>query len=329
MKWHRNFSILMYQRDAAKKYLLLLLLTLTSSTIFASTYYNLAGSDVSNTSSWGTSSDGSGAHPSDFNTLGDIFRLVNGATSTIGANWVMNNNTLIVGDGSAAINFTIPGAYSLTNSGTSVVNVSANATLTIQNDSYYPTFGSLDAASTVNYAAAATTQLIRSAVYGNLTLSNGSGSQLMGDVTVEGELLLSGNSVLDANGKSITINGTISGMNTSNYLNSNSWAANLTIGATSTPGTLYIGGGYFGNITVNAPGGSVMIAPAGTAFVSIFNSINIASGATLDMGTLPVLDGSGISMTTSISGTFKTECVAGSGYDPVPMGKTWGGDIYL
>ena len=168
-------------------------------------------------------------------------------------------------------------------------------------------------------------QYVMQGSYNNLTISNGYGNIAMGAITVDGELLLTGNSVLDANGKNITLNGTVSGMNTTNYLNSYSWATNLTIGASGDLGTLYVGGGYFGSITLNTSGGLLNIVPAGTVFVSIYNSINIASGATLDVGMLPVLDGSGIGMTTSIGGTFKTECIAGSGYDPVPMGKTWGG----
>ena len=284
-------------------------------TISGAQFYNISGTDVSNLNNWGTSTDGSGAHPPNFTTPTTVFNLVNGAFATIGANWVITDATLNVGNGSSAINFTIPSTFSLTNMGASVVNVLANGTVTIQNNTY-PMLGVLDNASTINNNASAIGQPVLPNTYGNLTLSNGAGNFAGGNVSVNGVLAFSGGSSLSIPGTTLTLNGTVSGMDLSDFIfTGGANTANLVIGATGPVGTLNfgIGNGFLNNFSMTGAGGSVIINDA----LEVGNSLSIAAGATLDMGANQITGG----FTPSVSGTLKTAFTG----NPVPSGLTWGG----
>src|SRR4051812_4893379 len=89
----------------------------------ATTYYNKSSGTgaLQVLTNWGTNTDGTGTAPSNFTTSGNVFNLYNGSTATISGTWVVSAGTLVVGNGSAAMNLTIPSSFSLTGAG--VVNV--------------------------------------------------------------------------------------------------------------------------------------------------------------------------------------------------------------
>ena len=127
---------------------------------------------------WGTSTDGTGTAPSNFTAASQIFNIRNRTTATIGAAWTVSgtNSKVILGDVTvAAINFTVPSGFAFAGTIDIAAASSSTNTLTIQNTTI-PTFGILNAGSTVDYNGSAITQLITVANYGNLTLS-GSGTR--------------------------------------------------------------------------------------------------------------------------------------------------------
>ena len=83
-------------------------------------YYNVANSDVSNVNNWGTSSDGSGTHPTNFTTSGTFFYLYNGTTNTVGAAVAFASSsssapvTLVIGNGTTAASLTVNATFTLT-----------------------------------------------------------------------------------------------------------------------------------------------------------------------------------------------------------------------
>jgi hypothetical protein len=129
--------------------------------------YNIVGTDVSSTASWGTATDGTGTHPSNFTTAHQLFYVVNDG-ATIGSAWTVSGtgSKVMLGDIEYSTqDLTIPSSAALTGT----IDVAYGSTLTVQN-STAPTFGTLHATSTVVFDGVGVTAVARS--YGNLTLAN-------------------------------------------------------------------------------------------------------------------------------------------------------------
>lgn len=201
------------------------------------TYYSKSTGNLDDLTTWGLNTDGTGTAPANFTTDGVIFEIRNRATATIGANWTVSGTAskVVIGDGTNAVDFTIPSGFSLTGT----IDVSDNAELTIENTTA-PTFGTFATNSTLEYNNVAVT-LSTSTTYRNLKLS-GSGTKTFpgGTITVAGNLTLDGctytgasslpfSTLLlggnlnyigtvtppaDANSITLTTNGTVSGTQT-------------------------------------------------------------------------------------------------------------------
>jgi len=146
------------------------------------TYYLAAGGTVTNRLNWGTATNGTGANPPDFLTANQIFNIRNNAAPTLTAAWTVAGagSGVTIGDGVAACNFTIPATHSLTGS---VLNVFANATLTLSNNTIPTLTGcTFDPASTVNFNNGNSITLPNPVgnTYGNLTISGGAATYTMG-----------------------------------------------------------------------------------------------------------------------------------------------------
>ena len=79
-------------------------------------WYSKATGLLDNPNTWGKNTDGSGAHPQSFAIDNQTFYVVNNPAPTIGANWILSgkNTRLIIGDGVAPVNFTIPPGIGIT-----------------------------------------------------------------------------------------------------------------------------------------------------------------------------------------------------------------------
>ncbi len=213
----------------------------------ATNYYPKSSGNLDLLSTWGTNTDGSGTTPSDFTSDAQIFNIRNQLSPVIGANWVVSGTTsnVILGDGTNTTNFTIGSTYSYTGP----IDVSANATLTLQNTTI-PTIGTCNAASTVDYAGTAT-QGIVSASYGNLKISNSVDATAPATMNIAGNL--TNNGVFTHNNGTIIFNG----------------SASQTIGGTSSTA--------FNNVTVNSGSGQSNILEA-TSVISVNGALTISSG---------------------------------------------------
>ncbi|MFI5140853.1 MAG: T9SS type A sorting domain-containing protein [Bacteroidia bacterium] len=234
-------------------------------------YYYVGAGALTTLTNWGTNTNGTGATPANFTTNGQRFNIRNTAAVTLGGAWTVSGTGagVIVGDGSTACNFTIPAASALTGS---ILNVNANATLTLQNNTL-PTLTSCvyDPASTVNFANSVSTTIpltngySNSAVYGNLTIS--------GTGTTYSFIGLAGG------GTTYTISGTLN-ISTANTVvmfggatNDNSYT--LTVGNyTQSNGT--VDGGPNNSID---PGGN---NPAIDAYVYVTGTFNKTGGTLTD-----------------------------------------------
>ena len=213
----------------------------------ASDYYYVGTGDLSLTSNWTNNSNLSGGTPPpNMSTTGITWHLNNTKNISLSTAWSLGTNArIIVGDATHTFNLTVPSGDAITGGlGIEVANASS---LIWQDASSSPIFTVLDDGSTVNYAAAST-QLIRTAAYSNLTLS-GTGSKTFSGSYSINKTFNAGTSSIIITGSTITFNGTIAqtipgitydALTVSNAagatLSGNATAGNLTINA----GTLYV-----------------------------------------------------------------------------------------
>ncbi len=97
-----------------------------SASTTVSTYYSKSGANLEQLSSWGANSDGSGNPPVNFTSDGMTYII--GANATLGGAWTVTGSTtkIQVGDGTAAVNFTVPSILSATN-----LDIMNNATMAL------------------------------------------------------------------------------------------------------------------------------------------------------------------------------------------------------
>jgi len=131
------------------------------------TYYNVSGADVTNINNWGTNTDGSGSHPTDFTSSLQTFRIYNSG-ATMGGTWTVSgtNSKISVNSNS--------GVFNQTQTINGTVDVENDADLEVKT-STAPTLGTLYAGSTVGYSGN-TNQTITAGNYYNLVL-NGTGTR--------------------------------------------------------------------------------------------------------------------------------------------------------
>lgn len=268
-------------------YFVVLVLCGLSETGFSATYYNKASGTgaLQLTSNWGTNTDGTGTAPGGF-TFGNTYNLVNGSTGTITGTWTMGGS-LVIGNGTAAFNLTIPSTSALTGSGITLTN---NATLTWKNTTTLPTFTSINSGSTINYAGTGS-QTIAALGYGNLAISGprtGTITLASGTISVAGTCTdtASGTITYVNTGNTFTYSSTTGGQLIENAIPYNNLQLSNTSG-TDTAG---------GNITV-----------AGTLTTTF---------GVLDMTTYTL----SVTGTITSTGTIKTQSTSAT---PLSTGKTW------
>ena len=168
-------------------------------------YYNTkANLGLTNTGTWSSTLNGSGASPADFTAAYQLFNIVNQANTSYTGIWDVssagNTSRVIVGDGTAPINLTVlPGADSLTSA--TRVDILNNATLILQNNRR-PFLNNIATGSTINFAQTGLTTddtiKIPALSYYNLALNGGIKILSAGTTTVRGNLTV--NNVLNFNG---------------------------------------------------------------------------------------------------------------------------------
>src|ERR1700757_578735 len=228
--------------------------------------------------------------PVNFTTAGQIF-IIN-SNATLAANWTVSGagSVIQVGNGAAAVNFTI--ATGLIVTGT--INVTTNGTLTIAStaSATKPTLGTLSSGSTVNYSAVVA-QTVLDATYDNLTLS-GSGTKSLANTvssTVTNSLTINSGVTFQLNTNNtytLTLNGTLAGAGTIAGGN----LSNLTIGGSGNFGTIIPSAAplTINNFVINRSGlGSITLGGNVTARTScnFSNGVLVLNGNTLSLaGTL-------------------------------------------
>jgi len=293
-------------------------------TFTATVFYNKSsGANALQTlSNWGTNTDGTGTVPVNFTANNQIFNIYNGVTATIGGAWTVSGtgSKVILGNAIvAAINFTIPAGNAFTGPIDIAASSSGSNTLTIQNTTI-PTFGVLNAGSTVNYNG--TTQTVTSGTYPNLvisaigtktaggnitatTLDNGGASNVAAILDMGLNTLSAG--TIDNAGATIKFSGSANGQA----------IPTGTVEYSATIGGQTIANGTYTNLTLDNTSGSDVANGA----LTVNGVLLTTAGGTLNMGTNQLL---GTLSTITNGGTIQSQYI---GVNPIPSGKTWSGNI--
>ncbi|MFY7964141.1 MAG: T9SS type A sorting domain-containing protein [Chitinophagaceae bacterium] len=241
-----------------------------SVTASAAVFYNVAGSDVTVLTNWGTNTDGSGTNPVNFTDAGQTFNLFNSG-ATMSTSWDVQGAGTKVVIGNAA---TFAATQTFTTTLSAVVDVAAGSTLQLSSTTL-PTFGTLASGSTVDYAGTAQTVVATS--YSNLTIS-GSSTTLSGTVNVSG---IFSPGTASAGTSTVVLNGTSSSQ--------------------SIPAFAY---NSLSVIGVDGKSTTGSISVSGTLTMS--NSFTVSSGHTLTMGSAATMS-STASKVLTVNGTFELQ----------------------
>jgi hypothetical protein len=122
------------------------------STITTKSYYSKSTGNLNILGTWGPNADGSGISPLNFTTDLCTYHIVNNPAPTLGAAWSVTgiDSKVELGDGTNAINFTVPQSFAFTGT----LDINNNGTFTLKNTTA-PTYGLLQTGSTVDYGSGA------------------------------------------------------------------------------------------------------------------------------------------------------------------------------
>ena len=263
-------------------------------------YYSKSSGNLNVASNWGSATDGSGAAPIDFTPNGITYNIRNNATPTIGSAWTVSGSgsKVVTGDGTNACNFTIPGGSAFTGT----IDVSANATLTIQNTSI-PTFGTLNTNSTINYAASAGQNITTRTDYGSVIISGSGTKSLQGATTMRTLTISAGTLAIGSN--NLTVTGDFS-----NNASFSSGGGILIFGGTGLQAWADANGTTYPFVTVNNSGAGVQMS----------NDITIGA-LLLSNG---VLDINGHTFTITALINYTSGTITGSSTSNMVIGSTAG-----
>ena len=177
-----------------------------SGTVTTTDYYSKPTGNLTDVSTWGTNTDGTGTSPANFTDPGQLFNVVNRSSTTLDANWTVSGagSKVIVGDGSSLVRLILPAGITILSTTSNQVDVTNSAILEVQNNVYipatsnipYPHLGTLASASTVEYSYNGTTATdtvrIPTASFGYLTLTDGLKYFSQGTTAVAGNIVADG-----------------------------------------------------------------------------------------------------------------------------------------
>ena len=292
------------------------------------TYFLVTGAtDLTAPANYNTVADGSGTPLSGFDVENATLVLAGPPTLLLNGNVTLtgSGSKFVLGNGTAAISLTLPATGAELSA---VLDVKANATLLVLDLTPSNTLGTLDVASTIDFAQAGTYVVpsLGSPGYGNLTLTNGI-KQFVGSATAATNVYIRGNLTADAvsnlNGASVTPFSTVDLKGNFTLLNGSAFDTDATgrftllLSAASGTQTLTGNGADFKlfRLTTTGAATNAALATAGGSSHLLLGNAN-SGGYTLGNGTTLALNGNNltfINSNTSIgSGSGNLTSVAGS-----------------
>jgi len=260
--------------------------------VYTANYYCAATGNLDATATWGTNTDGSGTHPSNFTTQGQVFHISNSNIGNInGSTWTVSGtgSRIKLDNGS---DLTISSGHAIVGS----IAVGAGRVLTI-NTTTLPTLDTLAATATIAYGTTITIPSTQTA-FPNLQVS--AGTTISANTIISGTLMMNGGK-LNLNGNTLTIND-ISGASAASSITGSSTSGLVLNGALS--GNLY----FDQTSGVTSSLGSLTMNSSSSA--TLGNSVNVYGTLTMNGGKLN-LNGNNL-LINDISGSNATRSLTGS-----------------
>ncbi|HEX8331268.1 MAG TPA: T9SS type A sorting domain-containing protein [Segetibacter sp.] len=294
----------------------------------STTYYTKAVGELTNPTTFGTNTDGSGTTPINFTSDNQIFEIRNRTSTTISADWTVSGTSskITVGTG---VDFTIPS----TNKVTATIDVSNGGELTILNTTF-PTFGILATGSTVEYAQSSTVSILNftanAVTYSNLKLT-GSGTKTFKNstTTVTGDLTFDGSTngtlTLDAASAAVfttvTLGGNLTYLGTvNNPVDANSYTLQTTGSGTQTITAAGNTARFFSIIT-GSSGNNVVLSTAGGSTNTLLGNA-VGGGLTLSAGTTLTLGGNTVTFFNGGSSVLGSGTITGSSTSSIIINRS-------
>ena len=251
----------------------------------ASNFYSKSSGNLESTSSWTTDAAGvTGAAPVDFAQAGVTYNIRNNATPTIAGSWTVSgtNSKIVVGNGTNACNFTVPGTFVVSSPN---IDISNAGTITRTSSAASPfvvsgTFSVLAGGTYVHNFATGTLPTVSWASTSNLNIdvdlaTNQFDTRTFGNVNINNSAGVT-MFTSTAAGQAATIGGSLTINSTGNVIVSN---------VTTQPSTLTING----NLTISSVSGTFYIESTGTGSSTLtkrvlVNGNYIQSSGDLNLG---------------------------------------------
>ncbi|MBI2418410.1 MAG: hypothetical protein HYV28_11035 [Ignavibacteriales bacterium] len=256
-------------------------------------YYNIASSASDVTTNWGTGTDGSGTNPTNFTTDFAVFNIKNGTEATFTGAWTVSgsNSKVVLGDGTNAINFTIPATAALTGT----IDLSANSTITL-NNATLPTWGTSTTTSNIVVGTTGPAVVAIPSTVGNLTINGAADTKTF----ASGAYTIAGNLVID---NVLNFNGAATPFTTLNLAGNFTLQNGATMDASVSPG-------YTNRLTLNTNGTSTQTLTGNGNEFLLFRIANTNDAGVVLSTTggssnviLGNLSGGGLTLTSTL-GTF-------------------------
>ena len=176
----------------------LLICCFTLSNLLATDYYLKSTGFITNASSWGTNTDGTGTAPSNFNGT-HTWHFDNRATaSMVGPSPAFSVTATVIVEGGTNLTVSSAGVIN------SQIDIAASGTLTISNGNTF-NLNTLDVASTVVFNSASA--MVKAASYGNVTINVNTSLSGSGTFNIFGTLTLNSARTLSLNALTLYLNG--------------------------------------------------------------------------------------------------------------------------
>ncbi len=254
--------------------------------VFQNYYNTKANNGLTATSTWSTTTDGTGASPANFTDGYQLFNIIDQTNANYTGVWNVsatgNTSRVIVGDGTAALSFAVqPGIDSLTSA--TRVDILNNATLVLLNNRR-PFLNNIANGSTVSYAQTGTTTAdtirVGTLSYFNLILKDGIKLLTGNTTTVRGDFTV--DNVLNFNGPKVSPFATINAFGNVNFINGSTFepqpagdAGRITLAMNNNAG---------GPQNINAAGVDLLLFRLRRDTITTNNNIVLSPGTNLTLG---------------------------------------------
>ncbi len=307
---------------------------------YIGTFYYKGSGGVQSTSNWSALSNGTGTStPTDFVTDGITYNVrASGATT---ASWTIagTGSKVIVGDPSvAAVSLTIGSSGAITTTSPAVIDITAASSgsnvLVVQSTSSLPTFGAVNAGSTIDFQASTTITAFPAGGFGNVTVSAGSPVYATTGMVINGNLTVSGTGTFfteNSTARTIGIVGNLSLSGTGGISNTPALTQSTTYTFTGVGKTITntASANLFNKTNIVIGGGASYTLASDFNFITGSSNRTISGTGSLNIDAYTLnMGASALTVSSVVNNNTLGKIITGFvGVAPIPTGVNWQGTV--